>query len=79
MIYACDLVNIGPVLGIYFWLIIGTDDEVSVWYEKNLLGSLVCGYNSLFKLWGIITIFIYTKSQYNELDTLITEIDIVSW
>ena len=31
MRYTCDLINIGPVLGIHFGLNIGADDERSVW------------------------------------------------
>ena len=45
MLYTCDLITIGPVLGIHSWFIIGDDDEGIVWSEKRtLLGSVVCDY-----------------------------------
>ena len=42
----CDL-KIGPVLGVNFGFILGTDYEISVWTEKRKLG--------LF-LWYVVTV-----------------------
>ena len=49
MINTSDLMNIGPVMGIYIWFILGTDDEIYVWSGKiSLIDSFVWGHNSPF-------------------------------
>ena len=72
----CDL-KIGPVLGVNFGFILGTDYEICVWTEKRKLG--------LF-LWYVITVrliimrnwcFLYSyENQEKELGILIADNDI---
>ena len=52
MRYTCALMNIGPLLGIKFEFILGTEDVMHVQFgKKTEVSYLIWGYNVIFWLW----------------------------